>query len=156
MKRFHFRLEKLLDRRRRIQEQQQWLLEHKSGELNAAQRDLIDFVSVMKQHDQEVRRERMVGQVDANYLIAYRRFVTASQYETAAKLEDIRRLQREVDRQREHLVIAFKEAKAIERLREKKYAEYKRHVRKSELIEANEIGLEMHRRRELSLEPASC
>ena len=88
----------------------------------------------------------LTGTIDVNYLAAHRRYTVAMQRAGQVLVQDLARQQRKVDDARRLLAEAAKERKVLQKLEERQRERWAAEVRRKELAELDEVGLQLANR----------
>ena len=131
MKRFHFRLDALLDMKKRAEEDVKKELAKKNAEIASARKEREDIgarLSVFLVEEKE-QRLRVLDLLALRFSISYRGHL---QREMADRDRLLEKLAAEAERIRLRLVAARKETRVLELLREKRLARWKKEYRKEE------------------------
>jgi flagellar FliJ protein len=138
-RRFEFRLERVLEYRRRVEEQAQAEL----GRLEMAraqaegERRALDR---RRAEAQEQHRELHRGELDLIGENLQRLFIRELDRRVAAKLDEIRRLAESIEGQRAEVVRTARDRRVMEQLRERAYARYLEEQMRLEQRFLDEIG----------------
>jgi flagellar export protein FliJ len=116
---FIFKLEGVLRQRKHVEQEKQ-------RKLATRQKQLVELHQVLKQmqltveaNNDDLRKNRLIGRLDMEFIAAHRRFLTAMQRQAMGIAQKIALAQRSVDEARLELAEAAKRRKAIEKLKEK-------------------------------------
>lgn len=141
MGKFRFALEPVLEQRRRIEEEKQQVLAQRSNELNRAQADLDSFHATYKEHTVALRdrhQEFASEELRLHYAhLEYLDRAITTQHAIVAQRKSA------AERARLELVEAAKERQAIEKLKERKHAEFAANLAR---VEQNDLD-DMNARR---------
>jgi flagellar protein FliJ len=131
MKRFHFKLDVLLDMKKRAEEEAKKDLARKNNEIMAVRRERDDLASQLVSFFAEEKKQRLkvLELVALKFSIAYR---SQLQLEIVKKEQGITGLLAEREQLRLRLTQARKETRVLELLREKKFAAWKKEYNKEE------------------------
>ncbi|MFN4242034.1 MAG: flagellar export protein FliJ [Tepidisphaerales bacterium] len=138
MKRFRFSLEALLEHRRRLEEARQRELAAELSALSRLQGQLDAIADAVREEAAALRDGQLVGRVDVSLLTAHRRFVLACERQRGALLEHMAAARGRVERARALLVEAARARKVVERLKERRYTQWKAEVLKAEQAETDD------------------
>jgi flagellar FliJ protein len=143
MPKFEFSLDAVLQQRewreRECQRQLAVLLGRMS-ELEGQLRSLDDAVAAS---NGDLRDGHLTGRIDLAFLAAHRRFVLASQRRAREVMQRMALLTRQIDEARGLLVEASRARKVVEKLRERRLAEWKAKLLASEQQESDDISSKM-------------
>jgi flagellar FliJ protein len=142
MARFVFKLEALLEQRRREEQQCQRALAERAAAVNAAEEAIrIANESIVTGQD-DVRRHLM-GSLDMGFLTAHRRFMVAIQRQIAELMTKLAAARNNLEQARVQLAEAAKRRKAIEKLRERQFDRWRADQARREAALADEIGSQL-------------
>ena len=125
MKRFRFRLESLLDIKRRAEEEIKKELGAKNAEIASSQRDEQTFVNQLQVFyaDEKEQRQRVLDLQALRTSISYRTHLPKDIFNTK---QTILKLNQDLDAIRARLTKAKKQTRVLEMLREKRFAQWKK------------------------------
>ena len=140
MAQFVFQLEAVVRQRKLIEEQRQ-------RELAAVQAEMAALESQLRALDQEaqaatadVRENRLTGRLDLGFLAAHRRYTLAMQRKALGLAQQMASVQRRVDEARAALAEAAKKRKILEKLRERRYAQWAEDLNRKEMAQLDEVA----------------
>ncbi len=139
MKRFHFRLQKVLDAREVVEREAQ----RKLGE---AQRTLTELETVKNQIQTEIaqlvkqQRNMLGGTVTAGTAMQHHRWQRELEKRLRTQIEKCREAEKVVAQRRQELLDATRERKVLDRLKEKKRAEHTQLTLKEQQATLDDIG----------------
>ncbi len=139
MKRFHFPLQVLLEKRKREENAIELELAHKNSEIFQAQQELVDFEKELKklQMEQKETRETITDILPLRYSVSYRNKLKLAMLQ---KGENIYELQNQRGDIRQKLVKATQRKKAIELIREKRYQEWLKENKLKEQVFIDDVS----------------
>lgn len=143
MPRFLFKLEPVLDQRKRIEQDKQRLLAIRSARLLELENELKRMDEKLRHAAEELRRNHLTGPIDLSFLTAHRRFLGGMQREGLALAHQIAQQHQVVDEARRQLFEAAKRRKAIARLRERHFERWRQDLARREQAELDEIGAQI-------------
>ena len=123
MKRFHFRLQRVLDIKNTLEEQRKRELGEAYGLLATEQGRLNDIGKALSRAQQYAQQH---GPLTSFLLLMYDHYITQQLVRTELQQQTIKQVQRVVDVRRGKLVTAYKDRKILDRLKER-YTEQYRH-----------------------------
>jgi len=132
MQRFRFSLETLLELRRRKEDAVKLELARKQGEVGTAREELDALareLDTLQREEKESRRKMSGDVVLMRHAVAYRHKL---KLDMLAKGRQIDELKAEAERIRKRLVKATQEVRALELLRERRFAEWRKEYRAEE------------------------
>ncbi len=139
-KRFKFRAEAVLQLRKQREQLQLRKLSEAQRRVAAIQETLRRLRAEMDRQDAQVRDGVLTGAVDVQYMSLYRRYVMSLH---GRMIEDVRQLgaaAAELQRCRGDAIVAVKDRKALDKLKEKLFAKYRKGVERDERRELDEIA----------------
>ena len=140
MARFVFQLDGVLRQRKLAEEQKQRELAVVEAEMTALEAQLRELDQSVQATTADVRTNRLTGRLDLNFLAAHRRYIAATQRKALDLAEQMAAVKVRLDVARKALAEAAKERKIIEKLREKREAEWKAAQARKEMAALDEIG----------------
>lgn len=149
MARFIFQLEGVLRHRRNQERQLQRELALIQAQRTALEAELRALDASVRATDQDLRANRLVGKLDLNFLAAHRRYSIAMQRKAMGIAQKMSVVQRQLDEARARLAEAAKQRKAVEKLREKQFEQWKAALSRKELIELDEVSMQLTQRQYL-------
>lgn len=141
MAQFQFSLEAVLEQRQRVEDERQRDLAKVRQQMREAQDELRQLDQALQATLADVRSNRLVGQIDLNFLAAYRRYAAAVQRKGTQMAQKMALIQREIDRAQAALAEASKQRKIIEKLREKQEAKWKLEQSRKETAQLDEASM---------------
>jgi len=132
MKKFKFSLEKILELKKFNEEECKMALGHAIGVLNEIENKIKE--TAIKHH--QATQERMK---DPSQLTMWANYISRLEQEKEKLLEQAAKATAVVEEKRDLYMEAFKELTAIEKLKEKKEAQYKKEMERKESEEIDEI-----------------
>ena len=131
MKKFKFSLDIVLRYKQQVLESVQ--AEHAAAlaEVRRQERLLEDLENRYQEYDQEYCQRKLEGLTIGDAMI-YQNGLRALEREIHRETEVLQRLRKEEQRKRERVVAAKQETSSLEKLREKKLAQYRKDEQKSE------------------------
>jgi flagellar FliJ protein len=140
---FKFNLQGVLRQRELVEDVRQ-------RELAAVQARYATMEAQLKAMDEEVRaasddlrQNRLIGRVDLNFLAAHRRFTLAMQRRALELATQMAPVKQAVDAARAALVEAAKQRKIMEKLREKRQADWSADQARRETAATDEIAQQL-------------
>jgi flagellar FliJ protein len=143
MAKFEFQLEAVLTHRENREKEKQRALAVVQGELTKMHNELMAMDAAVKQANEEMRQNHLVGRLDLGFMGAHRRFLIATQQNAGVLIEAMTGVQRKVDLARRELAAAAKERKVIEKLRERQHGRWMEEMNRKETAEMDEIGMQL-------------
>jgi flagellar FliJ protein len=100
--------------------------------------------------NEDVRKNRLIGTIDLQFLTAHRRYLGATQRRAMEIAERMAAVRIKLDDARRHLAEAAKDRKILEKLRERQEEAWRADLRRREAAETEEIASQMTYRKMLS------
>ena len=139
MAQFKFQLDGVLRQRRLAEEQRQRELAVTRGEMTALEAELRAMDASMNESTAGVR-ENLVGRVDLSYLAAHRRFTVSMQRKAIILAQQMAAVQVRIDAAQRALAEAAMQRKVIEKLRERREAEWRADLSRREMADLDEVA----------------
>jgi flagellar FliJ protein len=140
---FRFSLEGVLKHRLHVEQERQRALAVLQGRMTALKQELARIEQTVKQSTDDLRGSRLTGALDMAFLAAHRRFVLGMQSKAVAVVQDMARLQVQVDEAQRLAAEAAKQRKIIEKLKEKQLQRWRQEQSQRELAALDEIGMQL-------------
>lgn len=151
MKKFQFRLQKLLDIREAFEKQIKNELAAVIGRQNierAKRDDLLSGIDAEKKiYSERIRR----GIFSANEAMIFERFIDSSRRGVVSTEKNIEAIEPDVAEVRQRLLIASRDRKVVEKLKERRFDEFNYEYNKNESKENDDLNQKLFARR-VSLE----
>jgi flagellar protein FliJ len=143
MAQFTFHLEAVLRHRKNIERERQRALAEAQVVLSPvrAQLDALDLS--VRQSVEEIRKHRLTGVLDLNFLAAHRRFLNSSQKQAIELAQQLAKMQIRIDVTRRELAAAARDRKIIEKLKEKQFERWRTRQSAAELSMLDEAAMQM-------------
>lgn len=140
MPQFNFRLQKVLDVRKykeevKKQELAALLLEYQK------EQEFLNYLKFNQDKYQKELREKQVGAIDVFELIFYYTYLFKLHQDIERQINTLCKLQEQIDLKREEVIQAQKERKIVEKLKDKKWIDFKKELDLSEQKFLDEIGI---------------
>ena len=149
MKKFRFRLQSVLDHKKRKEDSKKEEL----GKLLHTVQEVRDFMATLKSRCSlsivEMRNLQENG-ISVDLLSQYRSFVVSLKNDITGQMDKLSDLMKEVDARRKELVAMSKERKVMEKLKDKEFERFKRAVLREEKKLIDEIGASRFIKRHLA------
>lgn len=145
-KSFTFRLQPLLTIRERAEEARKQALARVLGKLNEQTDRARRYDGMIRSEHQSMRAGRLVGEIDPRYLAHHRRYVNSVMKAMVETLCERAGTVQQADAARVQLIEAAKQRKVLEKLRDRRADQYRRHVDRIEENELGEMGIVASRR----------
>jgi flagellar FliJ protein len=147
MPKFVFQLDAVLRHRKMIEEQRMRELGAAQSEMAKMQAELRAMDETTRSVSDDLRDNRLTGQLDMSFIAAHRRYVLAMQRKALALAQRMAAQQQVVDAARAKLAEAAKQRKIIEKLKERQHERWKSEQSRKELEQLGEVNMQ------LALEP---
>lgn len=141
MPKFTFSLEGVLRQRVLVEREKQRVVAERQAIVAKLTAELRRMDQQLQSATAEVRQNRLVGRLDLSYLAAHRRYSIAMQRRAMDLARRIASAQVLVEQAQGELVEAARARKAIEKLREKREAEWRADLQRREAAQLDEIGM---------------
>lgn len=139
MKKFDFRLEKVMEFKQHKQKENERKLAAVKQAINQQQNKLSEMNS-QRDKCQQAMAEKNGPYLDVPEIQTYYLYLVRLTREIIQRMEQIWRLEEDAETKREILLKSAQEKKVLERLREKHYLSYRRELDKSEQKQLDEIA----------------
>jgi flagellar protein FliJ len=143
MAKFIFHLESVLRHRKNIERERQRSLAEAQALVTPLRAELDALDISVRQSIEEVRKHRLTGVLDMNFLAAHRRFLNSSQKQAMELAQKIAKMQIRVDVARRELAAAARERKIMEKLRENQFERWRSRQSAAELAMLDEVAMQM-------------
>lgn len=140
MPKFEFNLEAVLQQRTWVEREHQRQLGVVLARLAELEGELQRLDTTVKGSTAELREGRLTGPIDLAFLAAHRRFVLATERRAREIMQRMSLVTRQIEEARRLLVEASRARKVVEKLRERKLAEWKTGLIESEQEEMDDIS----------------
>lgn len=153
MPRFTFKLDPVLRHRVNVEQQRQRdlaIVQARMAELEAQLRALDAEV---KQSNDVMRQNHLVGRIDPSLLAAHRRYLSATQRRALEIAQQMAAVQRSMDEARLALAAAARDRKILEKLRERQLAGWQAEAARRENLALDEVAMQMSYRRKDAVDP---
>ena len=134
VKKFQFRLEKLLQLRSHDETLKQKELAVSARKV-MSQQEFIHNLDSRNRAGQDDSRKYLTGHIDPNHLVRYSRYFMKLKKDKLSGIEVLKVLEREREKHRQELLEATRRRQILEKLREKKREAY---LKKAELVSQKE------------------
>lgn len=142
---FVFTLQGVLNHRRQIEREKQRALADRVAAVSRLVQELREMDEQVQRSIAELRAHRLTGRLDLAYLAAHRRYTLAMQRRAMEQARRIAAAQQAVDAARVELVAAAKDRKVIEKLRERRYEQWRAEQARKEMAQLDEIAVQLAR-----------
>ena len=137
---FTFQLDPVLQQRKLVEDQRQRELAAVQAEYGELERQLRSLDLEVQTSEADLRSNRLTGRLDLSFLAAHRRFTLAMQRKAVALAQQMAAVRKRVDDARAALVEAAKQRKIMEKLRERRQAQWSEETTRKELAALDEIS----------------
>ncbi len=142
MPKFVFNLQAVLRQRKGIEQQRQRELGEANGELRDVEAEVEGLNGAVRDVTQDMR-DRLVGKLDMNFLVAHRRFMLGMQRKGTALVQRLIEAQKKVEEARALLAEAARQRRVLEKMRERHFEQWKANLSAKEATEMDEIGMQL-------------
>jgi flagellar export protein FliJ len=143
MAKFTFQLEGVLRQRKNAEQQRQRELAAIAAIVAAHEAELRKVDGEVRASEQDLRDNRLTGKLDLPFLASHRRFSFAMQRKAVNIAQQIATVRKQLDEARRNLVDAAKARKAIEKLRENQFNNWRADMARRETAQLDEIAMQM-------------
>jgi flagellar FliJ protein len=143
---FKFRLDPLLRIRKHAEEDRKGALAQVQGKLNEQTARARRYDAMISQEHHALRDGLLVGTLDPRRLAHHRRYVNSMMRGLVQTLCERAGTQKEADKARAKLIEAVKQRKVLEKLRERRQADWRSQQDRVERSVLDEMGLASSRR----------
>jgi flagellar FliJ protein len=140
MARFVFKLDGVLRQRKLAEEQKQRELAVVEAEMASLEAQLRELDQSLQSTTADVRANRLTGRLDLGFLAAHRRYTLAVQRKAVGLAEQMAAVKVRLDAARRGLADAATQRKVLEKLRDKRQAEWAAARARREMADLDEIG----------------
>ena len=140
MKQFEFRLQKVMETTRAREELQKRELGLALGDLARNETLLVSMIDHLEEEVAQFAGRKVKGSIRVSALAQYASYTDSLLTEINRQRQEIKKLARVVDEHREKLLEITKDKKILERLKEKRFEEYRRKLRQVEQKFMDEIS----------------
>lgn len=138
---FRFRYQSLLEHRRHVEEQRQRELAQRLQRRRELENMLTEAQSTIRENKHELA-ESLRGRVDMSQLGMFARYSVHMAGRGMHVVRHIAAAQQEVDKAREELLHATQQVKALELLRDREHAQWKKQQKKKEDQQLDELAVQ--------------
>lgn len=143
MAKFKFNLEGVLRQRTQVERDRQRILAEKQAILTQLTEELRQLDALVQTSVADVRQNRLTGPLDLGFLAAHRRYTLAMHRRAIEQARRIVTAQQSVEQARLELAEAAKQKKVIEKLKEKRFSQWRLEQTQKEMAELDEIGMQI-------------
>ena len=140
MKKFRFRLERVLSYREQLEKERQIALTRVHQLVVDHERKLMEAYSVVERAREELRQREADGEIDVEAVRAQRRYIATLKRRVSDVLKRLRKLEIELAQRRDDAVQARKECKVLEMLKQRRRGEHLDEVKRAEQAELDDIA----------------
>lgn len=140
---FQFNLQGVLRHREHIEQQHQRAVGELLAQMAAMQAELQSLNDTVSDSTEQLRTSHLTGSINLGYLTAHRRFMLATRAKAAELMQQMSRLQQQIDQARQLLSEAARQRKIIEKLKEKQFDRWRDDQQRKELAALDEIGMQL-------------
>jgi flagellar FliJ protein len=143
MAKFIFKLETVLRQRTSVEQQRQRELSIVQGRLTILENQLRAIDAAVRGSEEDLRRNRLTGKLDLNFIAAHRRYAFSMQRKALEAAGQIAAASKLVDEARKKLLEAAKQRKIMEKLREKQFQRWQHDLAHRENAELDGINMRL-------------
>jgi len=145
MRKFKFRLQKLMDAKAGEEKLRQRELGMEQHRLSQEEEKLKSLSDALEQTDENLR-EKLSGQVKAGELMIHHQWQRSLKTKINVQTQEVRKQDRVVEEARDRLVETSRDKKVLENLREKRFTEHQHQVNTETQNQLDDIGGNRHQR----------
>ena len=146
MKKFRFRLQSLLVLKKQRENEKKRVVGNLLSEIHQQQQEALEMAQAIKTEGEKLKQQHDQKQIDLEWMGHYQIYVQHLQLSISKRITKIAQIQQQLAAAREELAQAAKEAKILEKLKEKQKQRYEEQLRRRETIEQDEIATNLYRR----------
>ncbi|SJZ64142.1 flagellar export protein FliJ [Selenihalanaerobacter shriftii] len=139
MKKFKFKLEKILDYRQQEEDMIQQKLAKIKEELNKAETQLNNLVNNKKQNQAELKEKEIKG-IDVQQAMVYRNYIETLKVKITNQQQTVTEIRERSTKCRRKLLEKRKECKMLTKLKERKISEYQKGFLRKEQKQIDELA----------------
>jgi flagellar FliJ protein len=143
MAQFKFQLNGVLRHRGNVEHERQRVLAEAQARQVELEFQLRALDEEVRTSNEEMRRSHLTGRLDLSLMAAHRRYLTATQRRAVEIAQRIAVAQKTVEEARLAVVIAARDRKVLEKLRDKQAAVWQADVQRRELAAQDEVAMQM-------------
>lgn len=143
MPQFRFKLDAVLRQRAAFEKEKQRDLALVLAKMKDLEDQLKALNQTMQSTNDDLRANRLVGQIDVNFITAHRRFLLGMQRKAMGLVANMSAVQKEVDVARAALAEAAKAKKVLEKLKENQHNRWKEERDRREMRDLDEVAMQM-------------
>jgi flagellar FliJ protein len=141
--RFEFRLEALLEHRRRLEKDEQRKVAVIQQEAAALVRQIQDAQAQIVAQNRTLATEKLVGVLDLQYIAHEKRFVGNLHLRVLLTMQKLAGVEKKLAAARAELLKAARARKVIEKLREKQFQRWLAELERKDAAAMDEIGTQL-------------
>jgi flagellar FliJ protein len=149
MPRFTFQLEAVLRVRKNAEHQKQRELGVVQAKMTALESQLHALDADVKQSNEGMRQNHLLGLLDLNLLAAHRRYLNSTQRRAMELAQQMSQVQQSLDLARAAVAAAARDRKVLEKLREKQLAAWQFDLQRRDAAALDEVFTQMSVRKNL-------
>jgi flagellar protein FliJ len=140
MAKFVFQLEGVLRQRTHVEQQRKRELAIVQQQMSTLETELRALDASVRNAEQDLRQNRLVGRIDLAFLAAHRRYAFAMQRKAMGVAQKMANLQVQLEKAAKLAAEASKQKKILEKLRERRFARWREQLQRRDMIEMDEIS----------------
>jgi len=141
MKKFDFRLQPILELRRRQEDQKKRAVGSLLADIARQQQQALEMAQEVRQQGRILKKQFAGGTVDVGWISYYQSYVGTMYRSIAQRIENVSSIQKSLAIARKELSEAAKQTKILEKLREKQKLRYDDRLRRAETNLIDELGM---------------
>jgi flagellar FliJ protein len=152
MAKFVFQLEGVLRQRTHVEQQRKRELAVVQQQMATLDAELRALDASVRNAEQDLRQNRLIGQIDLAFLAAHRRYAFAMQRKALGIAQKMAHVQVHLEKAQKIVAEASKQKKILEKLRERRFARWREQLERRDLIEMDEISTRLSYEQNLEAE----
>ena len=140
MAKFVFQLEGVLRQRTHVEQQRKRELAVVQQQMSTLDAELRALDASVRNAEQDLRQNRLIGKIDLAFLAAHRRYAFAMQRKAMGVAQKMANVQLLLEKAAKVAAEASKQKKILEKLRERRFARWREQLERRDLIEMDEIS----------------
>jgi flagellar protein FliJ len=140
MAKFVFQLEGVLRQRTHVEQQRKRELAVVQQQMSTLEAELRALDASVRNAEQDLRQNRLIGKIDLAFLAAHRRYAFAMQRKAMGVAQKMANLQVQLEKAAKLAAEASKQKKILEKLRERRFARWREQLQRRDMIEMDEIS----------------
>ncbi len=140
---FTFSLAAVLKHRLHLEREKMRAVAEVQAKMNGLKAELAGIEQTVRSSTEDLRGSHLAGRLDMSFIAAHRRFSAAMNAKAMNLVQQMARVQVQVEQAQRELAEAAKERKIMEKLRERQFERWREETSKKETAALDEIGMQM-------------